>query len=248
MPDFLQGLWSSALSLCIINEQGFVEDANLALCTTLGYPSQQLIGTDMMLLLAQGDASKTRQLRQQFRDKRYAIAQGVWQLRAASGCHVPLQVLGSWITKREGNLYKLVVLVHEACTAEGNAVLERHVLNTPALNQPQVNTDTAIDTDTATTIDTAIDTAITPDAAVAHENGWSPPTPPSSDTPSDPTSDSDNQRLRQRVIMLEGQLSAYKAALERYKVPTGIHFEEGAWYIQLPEAGETPTKTTSNED
>ena len=98
MPDFLQGLWPSALSLCIINEQGFVEDANLAMCTSLGYPSQQLIGLDMMSLLAQGDAPKTRALRQQFRDKRYTIAQGVWQLRTTNGCQLPLQVLGSWVT------------------------------------------------------------------------------------------------------------------------------------------------------
>ena len=209
MPDFLQGLWSSALSLCIINDQGFVEDANLAMCTTLGYSSQHLIGTDMMLLLGQGDASKTRTLRQQFLDKRYAIAQGVWQLRSASGCYLPLQVLGSWITKRQGKLFKLVVLVHEACIEEGNALLEQHILEDAQGNHPE------------------------------HSN-----MPHRSAT----AASTDDQRLRQRIVMLEGQLSAYKAALERYKVPAGIHFEEGAWYIQLPEAGETPTKSTSNED
>lgn len=210
MPDFLQGLWSSALSLCIINDQGFVEDANLAMCTTLGYSSQHLIGTDMMLLLAQGDASKTRTLRQQFLDKRYAIAQGVWQLRSASGCYLPLQVLGSWITKRQGKLFTLVVFVHEACIEEGSALLEQHILEDAQSNyskhiisQPHRSTASA---------------------------------------------STDDQRLRQRIVMLEGQLSAYKAALERYKVPAGIHFEEGAWYIQLPEAGEAPTKTSANED
>ena len=222
MPDFLQGLWSSALSMCIINEQGLVEDANLAMGTTLGYAHQQLVGSDMMLLLAQGDSHKTRTLRQQFTDKRHAIAQGVWQLRAASGCHVPLQVLGSWVTKREGNLYKLVVLVHEACVAEGNALLERHILNTPDSPNPD---------------------SPNPD----NPNPDAQPSQTSLETRASLEPDN-TQRLRQRVIMLEGQVSAYKAALERYKVPSGIRFEEGAWYIQLPEADETPTNATSNED
>lgn len=224
MPDFLQGLWSSALSLCIINEHGFVEDANLAMGTTLGYARQQLIGSDIMLLLAQGDSHKTRTLRQQFTDKRHAIAQGVWQLRSASGCPVPLQVLGSWITKREGNLYKLVVLVHEACVAEGNALLERHILDTPH-NYPQ-NPQNVTDTTSKHPPDSA-------DATKA--------TPKPGDIP-------DLQRLRQRVIMLEGQVFAYKAALERYKVPAGIRFEEGAWYIQLPKVDDPPTEAISDED
>lgn len=239
MPDFLQGLWSSALSLCIINEQGFVEDANLAMCATLGYPSQQLIGTDMMLLLAQGDAKKTRALRQQFRDKRYAIAQGVWQLRAASGCYLPLLVLGSWITKREGSLFKLVVMVHEACAQEGNAVLERHILSDDVLSNDVLNNHT-INTATLLT-DDAVDSDIA-NNNVADADAWLLP----KSHPADHTAD--NQRLRQRVIMLEGQLSAYKAALERYKVPAGIRFEEGAWYIQLPEVDDTPTETPSDED
>jgi len=236
MPDFLQGLWSSALSLCIINDQGFVEEANLAMCTTLGYPSQQLVGTDMMLLLAQGDASKTRQLRQQFGDKRYAIAQGVWQLRAASGCYVPLQVLGSWITKREGNLFKLVVMIHEACTQEGNAVLERHVLSDQRYTTP-----THINTHSDTRSDIYSDTR-----SDIYSDTWPPK---ASLSKSSPASHSDDmQRLRQRVIMLEGQLSAYKAALERYKVPNGLHFEEGAWYIQLPETNGSSTETPADED
>lgn len=215
MPEFLQGLWSSALNLCIINEQGFVEDANLALGMTLGYAHQQLIGTDMMLLLAQGDSLKTRALRQQFTDKRHAIAQGVWQLRSASGCYVPLQVLGSWITKREGNLYKLVVLVHEACVEEGNVLLEHHILNTPKPDTPQQPTTN------------------TPEPAIHQaSNSTSDST---SNSTSDATETSDMQRLRQRIIRLEGQVSAYRAALERYKVPAGIHFAEGAWYIQLPD-------------
>jgi len=223
MPDFLQGLWSSALSLCIINEQGFVKDANLALCTTLGYPSQQLIGSDMMLLLAHGDANKTRQLRQQFRDKRYAIAQGVWQLRTANGHYLPLQVLGSWITKYEGNLFKLVVMIHEACAQEGNAVLERHVLSGQHYTPP--------------ISDTRNDTCSDP---------WPLPKLSSASNPDDHPDDM--QRLRQRVIMLEGQLSAYKAALERYKIPSGIDFEEGAWYLQLPEASDSSTEPPTDED
>jgi hypothetical protein len=207
------------------------------MCATLGYPSQQLIGTDMMLLLAQGDAKKTRALRQQFSDKRYAIAQGVWQLRAASGCYLPLLVLGSWITKREGSLFKLVVMVHEACAPEGNAVLERHILSDDTLsgdtlNHP-INTTTPL-TDDA--VDGVVDSVF--DSNIA--DAWPlPKTPPAAP---------DNQRLRQRVVMLEGQLSAYKAALERYKVPAGIRFEEGAWYIQLPEVDDTPTETPSDED
>ena len=222
MPDFLQGLWSSALSLCIINEQGFVEDANLAMCTTLGYSSQQLIGTDMMLLLAQGEAHKTRQLRQQFRDKRYAIAQGVWQLRTARSCHVPLRVLGSWITKHEGSLFKLVVMVHEACAQEGKAVLERHVLTDPRTNQPY-----------------------NAPAHTTQDDLWPPPK--SSPAAQPAATATDMQRLRQRVVMLEGQLSAYKGALERYKVPNGIHFEEGAWYVQLPETNDSSTNDSSTE-
>lgn len=242
MPDFLQGLWSSALSLCIINEQGFVEDANLAMCATLGYPRQQLIGTDMMLLLARGDAHKTRALRQQFRDKRYAIAQGVWQLRAASGGYLPLHVLGSWITKREGSLFKLVVMVHEACAEEGNAVLERHVLDDNVLDDNALGNQN-IKTDTSLT-DNTTDSNITDNSVADNSDtdAWPlPKSPPAAPTP-------DNQRLRQRIVMLEGQLSAYKAALERYRVPSGIRFEEGAWYIQLPEVDDTPTKTTSDED
>jgi len=229
MPDFLQGLWSTALSMCIINEQGVVEDANLALCTTLGYPSQQLIGTDMMLLLAHGDASKTRALRQQFRDKRCAIAQGVWQLRAASGHYLPLQVLGSWITKREGRLFKLVVLIHEVCTEEGSALLEHHVLNTKPRDRT-FHLDQTVIKQTTTASSKTASSKTAPSQIAASKTTASTSAP--AKTP-------ESQRLQQRIIMLEGQLSAYKAALDRYKMPTGIHFEEGAWYVQLPDTRES---------
>ena len=127
MPRFLQDLWSTSLGMCIIDNQAYIYDANLAFSASLGHSSRDLIGRDMALLLAQGSGSKRLTLRKQFTDKRYTITQGIWRLPTEDDRTISLCVLGSWITKYQGQLYKSVATINAACREEGQALLESNI-------------------------------------------------------------------------------------------------------------------------
>ncbi|MEM6427705.1 MAG: PAS domain-containing protein [Deinococcota bacterium] len=130
MPTFLQELWSTSLAMCILDNQAYIHDVNLAFSASLGCSSRELIGRDMAVLLAEGSGAQAVNVRKQLAAKRCASTQAVWRLPTGDGAVTRLCVLGSWITKHQGELYKLVVTINPACYEEGQALLETRIFNT----------------------------------------------------------------------------------------------------------------------
>jgi PAS domain S-box-containing protein len=226
MPQFLQQLWSTGLGMCIIDNQAYIHDVNLAFSASLGYSSRELIGRDMARLLAKGNGGKHTTLRKQFTDKRYTITQGIWRLPVQDDHMVSLCVLGSWITKHSGQLYKLVATINAACCEEGQVLLESHILKTGTSSKLP-------------------DHAVSPQPPRAELLPIQPaqtqslrPQLPQNETsqnekPQNKESQQTVDRLCQRINELEGKVAAYRAILERYNASGNLTASASSWYAKL---------------